>query len=748
MENTIEDFLRKNQIMECITFLRDNTKCHRLIKLLCEKIIDDKTYEKTDSFWDNYAIALFYLGEKKNAYSCYSHIFPHAKTEQAESRTTHYINNLKYSIPQNMSQKNSKIPSINTLIGNNNITVVNISNLIKNPDPKYHLFNPSITKTDQNYIINIRGANYAFDNNFKYIKVDTQEPNDGQYNTINYTTMMDDNLNISEMKRVQDCVMPYQGNYDGWEDMRIFYYKSQLHSSFTTLSATSNRLQHICLSNLENSELTYNLLNGYGDTICQKNWVPVVVNNDKLYFIYSFYPLTILKYSEEIKNVKIHQCSLPGIYNKWRGGSPAISLAELGFPEYYICIIHESNFPEYKHKFVLLKINEDDIFEIYNCSPDFYFITPIIEVCMGMVISHDKKNFLLSFGKMDREVYIARINIDVILHGLFSQQLNLILRPNLINNTTLNSPYTFVSCFFNLEKLEKKGRWRSIDTYLEKSKFLLNLDVNLVVFVDDDEIVKYIEKIRKRYMNRTKIIKMNITELPYYTHFDVINNIREKYPKNGIKDTPAFAILMWSKFYFLQEAIKKNYFLTDQFMWVDFGITHIAKTENYIDSFNSKSEKISIQCITLPTADITKIQELNVWKCYLGGGIIGGNTEYMLKLIDKFNYYLTFFIQNNVAPLEDNIVAYIFYKHPELFEPYYGHYASIINDRPYCYTNIHNYTCWIFDNAKKALLNNMVDHARHIIKYILHGFLEDHINLTQDLYEQIMNLYNCLFFLP
>ena len=86
--------------------------------------------------------------------------------------------------------------------------------------------------------------------------------------------------------------------------------------------------------------------------------------------------------------------------------------------KYYLCIVHESQFPKYTHKFVVIREIECGIFEIYNESCFFYFIDSIIEFCAGIVISHDKQNFILTFGKMDREVYLTKINVESILKKL------------------------------------------------------------------------------------------------------------------------------------------------------------------------------------------------------------------------------------------------------------------------------------------------------------------------------------------
>jgi Bacterial protein of unknown function (HtrL_YibB) len=745
MENQINEFIKNKQYIQCITFLREKTKCYSLIELLCEKVIDDDTIEKSYSFWDEYAIALFYLNKKKKAHDCYNNIFKYVKTNLVEHNVNHYFGNLGFSISSSMKKEYNKLNCLESQIGKENITINNITSLVNSSDSEYSAFNPSIIKTTNGYVCNVRKSNYKFDHNYKYM-------GSGFVHTNNSLVKFNKDLKINEITEMPRHKMPYPGNFDGWEDIRLFYYKNELHGSFTALSATRDNLQHICISNFQTSTSSYTLLDGYGNNKCQKNWVPIVINSS-LYFIYSFYPLTVLKFDENKKNVILHQCSLPGTYNKWRGGSPAISLLELGleYEGFYLCVIHESSFPKYTHKFVLLKANENDIFEIYNYTPSFCFIDDKIEFCAGIAISHDQTQFILSVGKMDSQVHIVSVNAKVILDSLFNTKLKLIKTPNFIipeNSEKLNSPYTFVTCFFNLEKIEGGKRVNPVSFYIEKSKFLLEQNINMVIFSDDDDIIAKILQMRCEHKNKTKIIKIDISKLPYYKHYDLINNVREQNNYGGLKrtkETPLFTILMWSKFYFLQESIKNSYFNTDYFMWIDFGITYVADCNNYINSFNKKSEKVLVQCINLPTsALVNEIKIPNKWLCYLGGGVFGGNSKYMNKLCDVIDANITDIVSQNLAPLEDGLMSYIAYLHPELFEYYYGDYKDIIDNRPFIYSDVN---IWLMlRNIDCSISNNMYKHACHIVKEILSAFNNGYIQLDDNTYTRIIGYYEKLFY--
>jgi hypothetical protein len=734
----VNTMIQGGHILRCISLLREQTKCFNLIELLCEKVVDDPNIEKTDSFWDDYGIALFYLGKISKAYSCYKNIFPHSKTKLNEREVNHFLNNLNWCIPGNMKIFPGLSRSLEYFIKRNNVTLKEFHFEDKPND--FNFMNPSILRTEDGYIMSIRAVNYTLNENFSYTGC-------GKYYTLNYIAELDKNLNITSVKQMTHTPMPFTGDFSGWEDMRVFNYKNKMCGSFTTLDATQHRLQHICVSDLSEEQPRHILLDGYGKGSIQKNWTPLV-KGDNLYFVYSFFPLIILKYNTQIRNVVLHQVSLPVSFNKWRGGSPAVSLAELGYPNFYLCVIHESNFPMYTQRFVLLKLidNKNDVFEIYNYSPSFHFIDPQIEFCAGLTISHNRNEFIMSFGKLDRQVHIAKANVNAVLNGLMSEKLKLIEYP--INEKKLNSPYTFVTSFFNLEKLEGKERLHRTSMYIDKAKTLLNLDINLVIYCDDDEMIDNIEEIRKKYPNKTKIIKTQITDLPYYRHYDFIKNKREENDYAGYtktKDTPLFTILQWSKFHFLRDAIEGNYFNDNYYMWIDFGIAYVATMDNYISSFNKKSDKITLLCINLPTSSILVIPSLNRWLCYVAAGLFGGSKENMKEFINKFDEALGVMVRNNVAPLEEVIMAYVSYLNPHLFEFYYGDYYDIIDNRSRLYSTKHIHL--IMDNIKKAAIQEKSTlKACHLINYISSSFNNGDIQLSNENLACINAFRNCFFF--
>lgn len=714
----LDNLVYNKQYKECVHYLLNNTKCFNLIKHFAELAIETSSEILDYIFWDDYAVALYYLNDKKGALKCYQRILGYFQTSLNESQINHLISNIDHSIDNKIRMTDKIDQTIGELLNCQPILINLTEELLPYIKTNYHPTNPSIIINGNQYLINVRAVNYQFSSDYKYIGSDN-------INTINYLIDMNYNLELSNCRELKYNQMPYHNSrHQGWEDIRLFNYNNNIYGSFTTLGATPCLSQHICISqlNVNNADkLTgYILLDGYGKNKLQKNWTPLI-SNDKLFFIYSFFPLIILEYKDN--NVKPYQVSLPNLFNNWRGGSPAITLKEIGFPNYYLCIVHESYFPSYYHRFILLE-QQECCFKIINFTPTFYFINNQIEFCAGLTLSLDHQDLLITFGKLDNFSYLSKISIKPVLNQLLNPIIKL-TRPVLIET----SPYTVVSAFFNLYQYES-NRIRNLELYLEKSKKILTIpNIKLVLFTDDQLIVNLVKNISP-YI---RVIYCQLSDFPYYCYIDNIKKIRDVSEYNGFninKDTPLYTITGWSKISCLKKAIELNYYQTEYFIWIDFGIYYI-KDHQYLDQvLRFPSYKIRALCINIPDKKLENYHNLNLWLCYLAGGLFGGHVDNVLKLIELFDCNVKLLISNNIAPLEDGILSRIAFLNPDLFEYYYGDYSDII-DNYIELTNLNN-----IELIKKNLIisrqQGNYNLSQNIFSYVMSSHYQDKITLNPE----------------
>jgi len=226
---------------------------------------------------------------------------------------------------------------------------------------------------------------------------------------------------------------------------------------------------------------------------------------------------------------------------------------------------------------------------------------------------------------------------------------------------------TFVSSFI----INVNNTDRTIERYLEFGKHFLNLNINKVVFVSE-EICHLFTDINE---NTTKIIPYKKENMYLYEYKDSLVNF-ELSTDNESKDTVEYMFLMCHKTEFIRDAISRNIYGGDNYIWVDFGIKHIFK--NYAIDFNGACSDLKDRMYD--NIRIGKIWDLNLEyegdiykkiKWYFAGGIFGGNKDSLLKFADLTKEKCIEIMTNNKTIMwEVNIWYMIYLNNKELFNPY------------------------------------------------------------------------------
>ena len=129
---------------------------------------------------------------------------------------------------------------------------------------------------------------------------------------------------------------------------------------------------------------------------------------------------------------------------------------------------------------------------------------------------------------------------------------------------------TIISGFFDLnDDLNKSKSW-----YLEKGRFLLEVDANLVFFTNKenyDEIVKIRSDLG--YKDKTIVVACPLSSFSLYKYKEKITENRKG---NSLyynsRNTPDYFILVSSKLEMMKISIEGNYFNSTHYIWIDFGI--------------------------------------------------------------------------------------------------------------------------------------------------------------------------------
>jgi hypothetical protein len=225
----------------------------------------------------------------------------------------------------------------------------------------------------------------------------------------------------------------------------------------------------------------------------------------------------------------------------------------------------------------------------------------------------------------------------------------------------------------------------NIDKYFEFGILILKADIPKIIFADEQmyEKIKYYEN------EKTKILLYNKSESYLYSYINddsLVNfNIKTNNPK---KDTKEYIFTQCNKTEWVRKAITLNYFNTDNFIWMDFGIRHVFQCDddNFIQSIEQLYDKNYNDKVRIASIWNTELlYSCNIYQditWYFAGGVFGGNKECLLLFSKKMEDECIKIISEKQTLIWEVNLWYLIYKdNKDLFYCYEcNHNDTIINN--------------------------------------------------------------------
>lgn len=293
----------------------------------------------------------------------------------------------------------------------------------------------------------------------------------------------------------------------------------------------------------------------------------------------------------------------------------------------------------------------------------------------------------------------------------------------------IKSEPTIVTMLYNIREKENNCSGyignRTIDKYLNYSKeFILRLPYSLIIFADDDFVIEAIKEEREKLnlLEKTVIYKKPLEETYFYKDLHLLTELQTKFHIfNGIinHETPLYIILTNNKFDFMETAIDNNPFQSSHFIWIDFGINHVAENTNCIhDWIHEIPDKIKQMCINPYLENVSDKQMFQNIYHHMAGGLFSGSADNLLTYSRLFKEKTKQIYQEDWYQLEEAVMTIIQRENPELFDLYYGDYQGIISNYNYPINNLH----LILNGSKKAHKYNNAELAYKISCFCIKHF--------------------------
>jgi hypothetical protein len=288
---------------------------------------------------------------------------------------------------------------------------------------------------------------------------------------------------------------------------------------------------------------------------------------------------------------------------------------------------------------------------------------------------------------------------------------------------------TIVSAFYNIRELEENHvPNRKLDEFLELAKnFILQLPYPLVIYIDTsssaDTIYDFIQT-HRAYPEKTIIIRESFKDTYFYKDIERIPELQKTYIIHNGRlehETPNYIVLNNNKFWWMEKTITKNPFSSEQFLWMDFGINHVAKNPETIHSWIlTMPEKIKQLCIN-PLVESSDYQEIfHMIHHHYAGGLFSGSAEYLLKYINAFKKTTEKIYNENWYQIDEAIMTIVHNEHPEWFDDFYGDYCGIIMNynEPLDYNQQFKSWSCIYRAGDKCKDHGDYNSAQKILDYI------------------------------
>ena len=316
----------------------------------------------------------------------------------------------------------------------------------------------------------------------------------------------------------------------------------------------------------------------------------------------------------------------------------------------------------------------------------------------------------------------------------------------------MNYP-TIVTMFYNIRKIDKTNinDNKQQSKYIELAQqFILQLHYPIIFFIDDEdtEIYESIYNARKsdELFKFTNIIKINLKNTYFYKDLSRLEELQTQFiiiNSTLSKDTPLYIILNNNKFFFMEKAIDLNPFNSSHFIWIDFGINHVAKNTELIHEWITQiPDKIKQLCINPYIESVEPKKHFQTIWHNCAGGLFSGSKENLLKYICLFKEKTEQIYNEDWYQIDEAVMTMVQRENIELFDFYYGDYEGIISNylKP-----VHSWGL-INTNMAKCLNMNNTAFLYKMMFYFDYYFSLSENQSGQNFYNYINNNIICNYY--
>lgn len=232
---------------------------------------------------------------------------------------------------------------------------------------------------------------------------------------------------------------------------------------------------------------------------------------------------------------------------------------------------------------------------------------------------------------------------------------------------------TIVTAFFDIHR-DTKGDGRSLEEYLSWIEKTLQLNCNFFI-VTEAKFVPFMKQKRPSYYT-TYIREDTLENASYYKYLPQMKEILESdaykkriaYPNRVECVLPEYNVIQYSKFGWLEEAIRINPFQSDTFFWMDAGISRFFGDVDIRLPYPGRIPSQNFIIQKRHDLDNFCMDDL-LWKAdnLLKGTMFGGHSEIVLCISKKIETMFQQMLSQQNINNEQIALAYVYHSNKDLF---------------------------------------------------------------------------------
>jgi hypothetical protein len=257
------------------------------------------------------------------------------------------------------------------------------------------------------HILNTRFVNYCYDKNGHY----SIKHAEGTIVTKNIISMLDPTLlplDFHEMDESTIGLASHKMYSMGLEDIRLYSYKDSVKFIATNVNYVGNRANRMIVGEYDivrHCYLRSRIIQPPTNTQCEKNWVPIVRNEEEL-FIYKWSPFQLGKIgleTDQLEIIESYEIKSPD-FHRIRGSSIFTESGDVLIGVVHFC---EETIPrQYYHMLVTL---DKTTLKPVSYSDPFCFQHYGVEFCIGFTVLEEAGCYVFWVSKKDNDTVMVSL---------------------------------------------------------------------------------------------------------------------------------------------------------------------------------------------------------------------------------------------------------------------------------------------------------------------------------------------------